>query len=104
MKKIFCLIAFLLITGNVLAIDDENLFEDNTIQARINRIGTEILNSNKIEKRVVFVYDKEGKKGVLGNTKTLTKRQVIIFGEDYKIALKKKAQETAKQMEEELYK
>lgn len=84
MRKIFCLLIAGLICSNVFAQCDSILIEENNIQSKINKIGTEILNANKLDKRVIFVYDKNGKKNILGNTKTLTKRQVIIFGNDYK--------------------
>lgn len=84
MKKFFCLLLVLCFINSAYALTDVVLNEDNQIQSKINKIGTEILNSNKLDKRVIFVYDKEGKKSILGNTKTLTKRQVVVFGEDYK--------------------
>jgi hypothetical protein len=43
-----------------------------------------LLNSNKIEERVVFVYDEGGKKNLLKEDKAITKRQVIVFGDYYK--------------------
>ena len=52
--------------------------KQNEIQSRINRIGTNILNSNKLDKRVVFVEGKEEKLGILKGNKTLAKRQVIV--------------------------
>ena len=64
--------------------NEENLAQKNSIQTRIDKTGTKILNANKLNKRVVFTYDNESKEGVLNSTKTLTKRQVIIYGETYK--------------------
>lgn len=84
MKKFFCLLAAFCVLSSAYAITDEILINENSIQAKINNVGSKILNSNKLDKRVVFVYDKEGKSNILGSTKTLTKRQVIIFGEKYK--------------------
>ena len=60
------------------------MIEQNSIQKRINNVGTKILNSNKLEKRVTFVYDENGKKSLLKEDKAITKRQVVVFGEAYK--------------------
>ena len=60
------------------------LKEENTIQSRIDKIGTNLLNANKITKRVVFAYDKEDKKRFMNIYDELTKRQVIIYEDLYK--------------------
>lgn len=71
-------------SSSVFAVDDSNLLKENAIQTRINNVGTKILNSNKLEKRVTFVYDETGKKKLLNADKSLTKRQVVVFGNAYK--------------------
>lgn len=63
---------------------EAELAEENKIQTRIDEIGAKILNANKLQKRIVFVYDKDAKKNILKGTKSLTKRQVVVYGEDYK--------------------
>ena len=68
----------------VFAVDDKDLIEQNSIQTRINNVGTKILNSKKLEKRVTFAYDENGKKSLLKEDKAITKRQVVVFGEAYK--------------------
>ncbi len=83
MKKIL-LLAFLSVVLPVFAIDETEIIEQNTIQTRIDKVGTEILNSNKLGSRVVFVYNEELKQNFLNSTKTVTKREVIVFGESYK--------------------
>lgn len=83
MKKILIII-FMLFCLPVLAYDETNLIENNTINCRINSVGTKILNANKIEKRIVFAYDKTAKINVLKGTKSLTKRQVIVYEDAYK--------------------
>ena len=83
MKKILILAITLLFASNVFA-NEEKLIEQNTINCRINNIGTKILNANKIEKRVVFAYDKSAKIDVLKGTKNLTDRQVIVYENAYK--------------------
>ena len=56
----------------------------NSIQTRINSVAFDILNRNKIEKRIVFVYDEDAKKSLLTSDKTLTKREVIVYDDMYK--------------------
>lgn len=82
MKK-FILIITLLFLGINTAFSMEELITANQIQTHIDNIAVNILNSNKIPKRVVFVYDKRAKKNVLSTDKTITKRQVIIYDELY---------------------
>lgn len=84
MKKIFLIIFALTFSTAVFANSESELVKENAIQTRINNIGTKILNSNKFEKRVTFVYDENGKKSLLKADKTLTKRQVVVYGEAYK--------------------
>lgn len=84
MKKIVTLFFLMSFASSVFALDEQALKQENCIQTRVNNVGTSILNSNKLEKRVVFVYDKEAKKSALKDTKTLTKRQVIVFSDVYK--------------------
>lgn len=82
MKKI--LIVILLLFGSVCFAEEQKLLQQNSIQSRINDTGVQILNANKLDKRVMFVYDDEHKKGLLKNTKSLTKRQVVVYKDDYK--------------------
>ena len=83
MKK-FLVLLFLILFSPVFASQDDDLIRENQIQARINNVGEKILNANKFEKRVTFVYDEEGKKSLLKVDRTITKRQVVVFGEAYK--------------------
>ena len=83
MKK-FLVFLCLIFPLSALANADSALIRENSIQTRINNVGTKILNSNKFEKRITFVYDVTGKKSILKADKTLTKRQVVVFGEAYK--------------------
>ena len=84
MKKGFILVFSLMLFLPVFASQDEILTKENQIQTRINNVGAKILNANKFEKRVTFVYDEEGKKSLVKADKTITKRQVVVFGEAYK--------------------
>jgi hypothetical protein len=67
----------------VFATDDTELIKTNTIQNRIDNVGAKILNANKIDKRVVFVYDNKLKNTYLNDSKTLTKRQIIVYNNYY---------------------
>ncbi|MBQ4115210.1 hypothetical protein IJD34_07380 [bacterium] len=84
MKKLFIIFSLMLGTLSGYATEEAVLQEQNSIQSRINRVGTEILNSNKIEKRIIFANGKEEKIGLLKGNKTLTKRQVIVYDNIYK--------------------
>ena len=84
MKKILFLVCSLMFSTFVFASQDTKLVEENQIQTRINNVGAKILNSNKFEKRVTFVYDENGKKSIVKADRTITKRQVVVFGDAYK--------------------
>jgi len=84
MKKTLVLLVSLLVVLPCFALNETELIKENSIQSRINNIGMKLLNSNKIEKRVTFVYDEKGKKSLLKEDKSLTKRQVVVYGEVYK--------------------
>ena len=65
-------------------IEEQNyLIERNSIQSRIDNISADILNLNKIPKRIIFVYDDKDKKRLLSSYDVLTKRQVIIYKDKY---------------------
>lgn len=83
MKKLLILVIMTIFSSIVYA-NEAKLVEENKIQTRINNIGSKILNSNKLERRVTFVYDENGKKSLLKEDKSITKRQVVIFGDAYK--------------------
>lgn len=83
MKKILITI-LIFFTTTITFANDSFLIKENSITSKINEIGTKILNANKIEKRIIFAYDKDEKIGVLKNTKALTSRQVIVYAEAYK--------------------
>ncbi len=83
MKKIFLILIFL--TMNSFAFDDE-LIQNQTIQAKIDNLGAKILNSNRISKRIVFVYDENEKEKFKLDNRTLTKRQIVVYKDFYKSA------------------
>ena len=75
MKKLFITIMLMLLSSvSVFAITDEEIIKEQSIQARVNSVGTNILNANKIEGRIIFVYDKTAKESLLKTDKTVSKR------------------------------
>ncbi|MGN0030444.1 MAG: hypothetical protein ACI37Q_00645 [Candidatus Gastranaerophilaceae bacterium] len=76
-KFIIGLVALLIFSNCSMA--QCQLQTENDIQTKIDFIGTNLLNSNKITKRIVFTYNKKSKKKMLTTDKTLTKRQIIIY-------------------------
>ena len=83
MKKLLLLIC-LIACQQVFASNDATLLEEQNIQSQINKIGTEILNANKITNRVIFAYDSSDKKTILKDNQSLTKRQIVIYKDVYK--------------------
>ena len=84
MKKILYILTIIFFLTNICFANESKLDKNNQIQTRINNIGTKILNSNKLEKRVIFTYDEAGKASLIKANKSLTKRQVIVYGDIYK--------------------
>ncbi len=82
MKKIVLLLSFIFLVPPVFGYD--KLVKENLIQTRIDNIGTEILNKNKIMKRIVFTYNSEEKKKTLSANKALTRRQIVVYDGIYK--------------------
>ena len=75
MKKIILLTVFILFSGAAFA----SISSENMIQSRVDSVGTNILNLNRIKERIVFVYNPQEKKKLLSADKTLTKRQIIVY-------------------------
>ena len=80
MKRLIIILAVLVLCQSAQAI----LYDDNLIQARVDKVGYDILNANKIQKRMIFVYSKDQKKKELSVDKALTDRQIIVYDEFYK--------------------
>lgn len=59
------------------AADNEALISEIDIQTHIDNIGFEILNSNKINKRIIFTYTKPNK--LYKGRPEITKRQIIVY-------------------------
>ena len=86
LKKFILFAAAVMFVQPVLV---ETFFEgeaavENTIQSRIDNVGTTLLNCNKIPHRIIFVYDKKEKKKLISLDKDLTSRQVVVYDGLYK--------------------
>jgi len=66
--------------------DDFYIEEEAKVQKRLNDVGVQVLNSNKINKRIVFAYDKKEAEGKLDKIKDkkVFNRQILIYGYDFK--------------------
>ena len=84
MKKFLIIFLLIFLTNQSFALDETELKEENSINTKINNIGAKILNANEIDKRIIFTYNKQSKLEVLKNTKSLTQRQVVLYGDSYK--------------------
>lgn len=81
-RRFFLIIVMIFFTSSILtvnAVDYEALIKEIDLQSEIDAIGFEILNSNKINKRIIFTYSKEDK--FYKGRPELTKRQVVVYGE-----------------------
>ncbi len=75
MKRVILFLLTLLVISPAYA----GLAEVNSIQTRIDKVGVNLLNRNKITYRIVFAYNTEVKKDKLELDKTLTKRQIVVY-------------------------
>jgi len=82
--KIIVLIVLFNLFFNISFANEFDIQIEKNSQNRIDEIATHLLNSNKITKRIVFVYNDEDKKRILDIVDELTKRQVIIYEDLYK--------------------
>lgn len=78
-KKLLLGLAILIIATQTQILACEQLEKENNIQTRIDSIGTNLLNTNRIPRRIIFTYNKKEKKAFLSTDKALTKRQIIIY-------------------------
>lgn len=82
--KRFILFLLLILVSNQAFANNSDLIKEQSIQQQINNCGMKILNANKVEKRVVFVYSENDKKSLLKSNSELTDRQVILYDDTYK--------------------
>ena len=69
---------------SVLAITDDEIIQDQSIQARVNRVGTQILNANKIQGRIIYAHDKPAKQSHIKMDKTASKTDIIMYQQYYR--------------------
>ena len=86
MKKIlFIFVSLLLFTSSsVIASTSESILQHMQIQNRISEIGFKLLNANKIDVRMAFIYDKKDKKSI--TEPALTRRHIIIYKKSIQFA------------------
>ncbi len=88
MRRRICIVISLLIMClyPVYAIEEDNtiIINDRQLQNHISNIGLKILNSNKIDVRMIFVYKNKNDKIKL--EPGLTKRQIIVYDKDIQFA------------------
>jgi len=84
MKKIILTFLCLFLFQSFCKANQADLDKSNFIQSRVDSVGVNLLNCNKIQKRIVFVYDETEKKEVISTDRSLTKRQVILYKSLYK--------------------
>ena len=85
-KKFFLLALVMFFPTVSFAIEEVQVdsTKEAAVQKRLNDVGISILNSNKIDGRIMFVYDKTEVKEKLKLDKTLLDREVVVYGYDYK--------------------
>ena len=84
MKKLLSILVLLLSFPVFANQIDNELQKYNLTQSRIDNVAVNILNMNKIPKRIVFSYNDTDKKRVLDIYGELTKRQVVVYDELYR--------------------
>lgn len=85
MKRILKLLLLILLCTNVCyshEISDAEILKDIAIQNEINTIAYEMLNVAQIQHRMIFTYDKESKKKFLKCNDSLTKREILVYGDE----------------------
>lgn len=84
LKRFLLIMIAVVLPFPAYAVSADVIAAENEIQSKIDRIGTSLLNYNKITGRVVFVYDKKEKRNLLSVDKVLTSRQVVVYDGMYK--------------------
>ncbi|MBO6087855.1 hypothetical protein J6P92_05875 [bacterium] len=60
-----------------------NLSTEQEIQTKIDEIGTNILNSNKVQAHIVFTYNRKSRRNVYKMIKGIKKNQIIMYDGTY---------------------
>ncbi len=64
---------------------EEKLIKEQSLQEKVSSIGYKILNSNRIQKPIIFTYTSAHKSMIPSDT-SITKRQIIFYDEYFKYA------------------
>lgn len=56
-----------------------NVWNNLQIQHYIDNVAFNILNANRIDKRMIFTYNEESQKTIILTDKTITRRQIVIY-------------------------
>ena len=83
-KKWILLLAVVFLAIPAFGADNNEIVQEQTVQNKIDDIGTKLLNANKIQKRIMFVYDKADKKSLLKLDTKHTSRRVFLYDGAYK--------------------
>ena len=59
--------------------NEQEILRTQSIQSRVNDIGSKLLNANKIEQRIVFVYNEKEKESFLTIDPSVMSREVILY-------------------------
>ncbi len=59
--------------------NEPKIIRQQTIQSRVNDIGSKLLNANKIEQRIVFVYNEKEKESLLTIDPSVMSREVVLY-------------------------
>lgn len=84
MKKIISILIALMLgvnAGLAYEMPNEELLQNISMQNVIDSIAYDMLNVAQIKNRMIFTYDKESKKKLLKCNESLTKREILIYGD-----------------------
>ncbi len=81
---VFMLLAVQMFIGSAFAQtqtkdNEQDILRTQSIQSRVNDIGSKLLNANKIEQRIVFVYNEKEKKSLLTIDPSVMSREVVLY-------------------------
>ena len=75
---VFCFTFPAFAAGNSDA-QDIDIWKNMRIQRYIDDVGFNILNANRIDKRMVFTYNEQSQQTIILTDKTITRRQIVIY-------------------------
>lgn len=63
---------------------EQQIKQEQTIQTKMNQIGSKLLNANKIEQRIIFAYNQQEAKSWTEIDPSVTSRQIILYDGTFK--------------------